>query len=468
MAGTTSKRRFGSVRKLKTGRWEARYSITQNGQRKHASKVFDTREEAERWLLDEAAFIRTGEPNAGRMPLGEYLQGWFERERVEQVDMTTLRSDYHHLKDIIEHLGKFTLEDLAPQAIEDYLLGLRQRGLLVPTCKKRLVLLRLALDSAVARGYLKENPAERVRLPGRYKPSVTALTTEEAQAIWEAAEDSYYRDLFRLYLVTGAREGELLGLSWDDVLWEEREIIIRRTLYHMRPDLLDQWIARHPKEGIRLTESFAVGPPKTQSSYRRLRLSEAHWSILEQHRRRYEQMRRDDWPKLPVPLVFVTRTGRPIHARWIRRALKAVALKAGLPAEVVAKKVTVHALRHTVATQLLLKNIPIKVVAEILGDDPRTVMRTYQHVLPVMHEQAAQALAAIYGEARSEADDPTKEPPWLIERVRALREQGLSLQAIADVLNREGLCTRKGRPFRPYSVARVLSLGEPVVAVAGA
>jgi integrase len=99
-------------------------------------------------------------------------------------------------------------------------------------------------------------------------------------------------------------------------------------------------------------------------------------------------------------LVFADEFGGPIHparlTQWFARHRR----NAGLPIG------TLHVLRHTAATLALTEGVPVHIVAARLGDDPKTVLDTYAHLLPQSDQQAAQRIAALVAstDARSEYD----------------------------------------------------------------
>ncbi len=459
--GATSRnRRFGSIRQLPNGRWEARWEVgvDPKGRRLQRSKSFGSREEAEAFLGQQAVLSARRLAREGEiLTFGEFMTTWLKDIYPEECELNTLRSSRYHARHLIRALGRYRLADLSPAIVERYLEEAKARGLSVGTRRRHLTLLRKALDYAIEKGALHRNPARQVRLRYRNGSVREVLTESELKALWEAAEGSYYRDLFRLYLLTGAREGELLGLCWDDVVWETGEIIIRHNLVYAKADEIDEWLARHPGEGIRLGRSFLLKGPKTETSLRRLPLGQEYMRILQAHRARMERLRRPDWPKLPVDLVFRSRTGMPLSPRHLRLAIKKLAKRAGMDPDMAAKKVRVHALRHGQATHLLLRNVPLKVVAERFGHASTHVTADiYQHVLPPMQGKAVQAVQGLFGAPPVTKCDPDLEPPGTVARIRELYRQGKSYWATAKQLNEEGYRTRRGGKFYHQTVRQIL------------
>jgi integrase len=87
-------------------------------------------------------------------------------------------------------------------------------------------------------------------------------------------------------------------------------------------------------------------------------------------------------------LVFADELGRPIHPQQLTDGFRRLRKAAGIPAG------SMHIMRHTAATLMLTGGVPLYVVAARLGDDPKTILDTYAHLLPTSDEAAAQAVAA--------------------------------------------------------------------------
>ena len=88
-------------------------------------------------------------------------------------------------------------------------------------------------------------------------------------------------------------------------------------------------------------------------------------------------------------LVFADELGRPIYptrlGEWFVKARKAAGIPTG----------TLHTLRHSAATIALTESVPLHIVAARLGDDPKTVLATYAHLLPHSDSMAAETVAAV-------------------------------------------------------------------------
>jgi len=178
------------------------------------------------------------------------------------------------------------------------------------------------------------------------------------------------------------RRGELLGLAWQTVDLDRGRLRVEQQLL--------------PTQG-----GCTFGPPKSRRSERTIALDARTVDILRRHRAT-QLLERD----LAGPayedhdLLFCDELGRPTDPQrlteWFSRHRKAAGLSTG----------SLHILRHTAATLALTATppVPLHVVAARLGDDPKTILGTYAHLLPHSDELAADAVAAAL------VDKPLTEP----------------------------------------------------------
>jgi integrase len=184
--------------------------------------------------------------------------------------------------------------------------------------------------------------------------------------------------LYLLALTHGLRQGEALGLRWDSVNFDTKEVRITQSL---------QWVARKP----------VFVEPKTKQSRRTFALSPDMAKRLKQHRKAQLQERLlagGNWDE--HGLVFTTRTGRPLDGINVTRDFKRMLKNAELPV------LRFHDLRHTAASFLLFQKVPPRVVMELLGHSGiRVTMDLYSHVAPVLQRDAADQMDALLRTAKA-------------------------------------------------------------------
>ncbi|MBA2377039.1 MAG: site-specific integrase, partial [Rubrobacter sp.] len=235
--------------------------------------------------------------------------------------------------------------------------------------------LHKALKQAVMDGLIPRNATEAVKPPQPSREEMQPLTPDEAKHFLKTARDAGDRleALYVLAIHAGLRQGELLGLKWDDVDLEDGSLQVRRTLS--------------------ITKGGPVfTAPKTSGSRRSVKLTNAAIEALRGHLKR--QLAEIDkvgslWnPGEADGLIFASETGEPLDRRKVTaRHFKNLLKRAELP------EIRFHDLRHTAATLLLSKNVNPKIVSEMLGHSTIAItLDTYSHVLPNMRDHAAKAM----------------------------------------------------------------------------
>ena len=302
----------------------------------------------------------------------------------------------HVTKHILPEIGGMRLDHVRVATVEQLREKLRQQ--LAPrTVNKILAALSAIFDHAIKHGHTEKNPArvvDRLKLDtgqvalgseaqARRKsgPRVTpdeVPSPEEVVRLLEAAGAGRDRVFFMLATHTGAREGELLALTWDDFDLDERTVSIRRTV---------SWAKTQAERAAGLK-----GPrfyePKTRAGRRVIELPE---ELIPELRR---------W-KLACPpsrmgLVFPTLDGRPLHRRTLHKEGLAPALAAAK-----LRHFTVHSLRHFHASILILKKTPITEVAARLGHaSPAVTMSVYAHFLRQVKGESTNAVVEALAAAR--------------------------------------------------------------------
>ena len=232
------------------------------------------------------------------------------------------------------------------------------------------VTLHKALKQAVSDGLIPRNATEAVKPPQVRREEIRPLTPEQVKMLLEAASGDRLEALYVLAVHTGLRQGELLGLKWDDIDLETGTLQVRRAL-------------TTAKGGPRLAA------PKTKGSRRRVSLTGSAAQALKSHlERQLEEIDRAGSLWQENGLVFASETGAPLDRRDLTsRRFKPLLKRAGLT------HFRFHDLRHTCATLLLTQNVNPKVVSEMLGHSSIAItLDTYSHVLPNMQDSAAHAL----------------------------------------------------------------------------
>ena len=224
----------------------------------------------------------------------------------------------------------------------------------------------------MADGLIPRNVTEGIKAPRPARKEVNALSRDQARAFLEAAHGDRFEALYVLAVHSGLREGELLGLKWDDLDLETGTLSVRRTL-------------SETKEKGRIFEL-----PKNGKG-RRIKLTGGASEALRSHlERQLREIDRLGSLYQDRGLIFPSERGTTMNAKNLTsRSFKLILKRAKLP------NIRLHDLRHTCATLLLGKGVHPKFVQELLGHATISItLDTYSHVLPSMGDQTATAMEA--------------------------------------------------------------------------
>ncbi len=345
-----------------------------DGKRRYVSGK--NKEEARRALREARANADQGLVfDADNLQVGEYLDRWLSDSVSDTVKATTFERYEQitrlHLKPA---LGQVKLKALTPAHVRGLYREKLKEGSSARTVRYVHTTLHKALKQAVMDGLIPRNATEAVKPPQPTREEMLPLTPEQAKLLLQVAHDTGNRleALYVLAIHTGLRQGELLGLKWDDVdlSGATGSLQVRRTL-------------SITKDGPIFTS------PKTTGSRRSVKLTGKAIEALKSHlERQLAEIDRVGSLWSENDLIFASETGEPLNRHNLtRRSFKPLLKRAGLP------QVRFHDLRHTCATLLLTRNVNPKIVSEMLRHSTIAItLDTYSHVLPNMRDQAAAAM----------------------------------------------------------------------------
>jgi integrase len=355
----------GTIRHRPDGLWEARLSLA-NGKRK--SVYGKTRKAVQDKLRAAQRDLDAGlDLGTAKQTVGAFLDRWLVDVAKPTVRPKTYASYAQlvrlHLKPA---LGHHQLAKLSPQHVQAMMNAKSAAGLSPRTVQYLRAILRRALGQALKWGLVSRNVATLVDPPRSQRQDVTPLSPLQARAFLTAAEGDRLEALYSVAIALGLRQGEALGLRWDDVDLDAGMLKVRHALQ-------------------RIDGTLQLVEPKTKRSKRTIPMPPTIVTALREHRVRQLEERLIAGPRWQEHnLVFPSTIGTPADARNIVRRFHAILDQAGLPS------MRFHDLRHTCASLLLAQHVPPRVVMETLGHSQIALtMDTYSHVMPVMQREAA-------------------------------------------------------------------------------
>jgi integrase len=365
----------GSIYKRKDGLWVGAVNLGyQSGKLKRKVYYGKTREEVQIKLVAALSDVQKGIPiPTERQTLAKFLQSWLTEVVKPSVRPKTLKTYEYIVKLHLEpELGKKVLTKLTPQDVHQFLNGKLKTGLSARTIRHINDTLRCALNVAMKWGLVSRNVATLVGPPRIQREEIRSFTPDEARKFLKVIKGERLEALFSVALSLGLRQGEALGLRWQDIDFEARTL---RVSYAIQ----------------RIEAKLQMVEPKTERSRRVLPIPETVLSALRTHRSRQLEERLllgSHWQE--TGLVFTSTIGTPLDPRNVVRIFHALLEKAEL------LHFRFHDLRHACASLLLAQGVPARTVMEILGHSQISLtMNTYAHVMPVMKKDAMDLMESI-------------------------------------------------------------------------
>ena len=365
----------GSLYQRADGRWCAQLSVTlPSGQLVRRTVYGKTQRECREKLEQLKRELTAGVIGAPeKLTVGAYCQQWLDANQSRLRPTTARRYQQVLACYIAPHLGGLPLSRLTPTVVERWLHTLEDKGYAPRTLQQARAVLRRALQDALRDGLIARNAAALARPVSVPPPATSVWTVDEAQQFLRATRDHWLWPLFALTLSLGLRQGEALGLSWEDVDRERGMLLVRWQLQCVN----GQW--------QRL-------PPKSKQSRRALPLPPHAIAALEQQRLQQQQWRaQPGWCGNPWNLVFTTHRGTPLSGRNVLRWFQQCCVAAGVPV------IRFHDLRHATATFLLASGVDLKLVSSVLGHSQISITADfYTHVTTGLVAPALERLRDVF------------------------------------------------------------------------
>ena len=293
---------------------------------------------------------------------------------------------------VTRRIGGVRLQALTPAHLDELYDDLERSGghdgrpLKAKTVANVAGIMHKALADAVKRGRIKRNPADAVSPPTASKARTEWWSVEHLRTFLRHVEGDELYAAWLLFATTGARLGEVAGLTWDDLDLDAGWLRVDWTLGHVGHPMT--WKPR----------------PKSRAGERTMALDPATVAALRDRRKRQLETRMlagpiwqdtfTDWQGLSRSgLVWTYGDGSPVHPKTISNRFLKLSKDAGLP------RIRLHDVRHSYASAALASATgwhEVKVISQRLGHaNVGITLDTYSHVLPAADETIAHTLASV-------------------------------------------------------------------------
>ncbi len=259
---------------------------------------------------------------------------------------------------LVPYFGDLPIGRITHEDIERFMSHLRTKGLAPKSVKNYLSTLHSVFDYALRKRWIGENPCRLVTKPQTddSDADIRFLTLDELDAVIRAIDDADLRGpvervLYRVAAMTGMRQGELLGLRWQDVDWLVAKVRVRQSFVRGE-----------------------FGKPKSKRSSRGVPLAMRVAAEL-------ESLHRLSAYKADADLVFAhPQTGRPLDRSKVLKRLKGHCRAAGV------REIRFHDLRHTFGTTMAASGVPLRTLQEWMGHRDIKTTQIYADYCPGDHE----------------------------------------------------------------------------------
>jgi integrase len=353
----------GSIYRRSDGRWVAVLDLGwRDGKRARKYFYARTRDQVARKLARALAQHQQGYEFANeQLTVEQFLGRWLEAKRGTVSSGTWTRYEELVRLHVNPRIGKRRLARLKPDQLQAFYSEL-QASRSPATVLKVHRMLHSAFKLAVRWEAMPHNVTELVLAPPTgQRHEFDTFTAGQVRSFLKAAQGDRLEALYVLAITTGMRQGELLGLRWQDVDLERGRLQLVRQL-------------------------------KTRQSRRAVVLSELAVTALVDHRDRQATEREQQgvgWQE--HGLVFPNTVGGPLDPHNLRqRSFFPLLERAGLP------RIRFHDLRHSCATLLLSEGVHPKIVSDLLGHSQIGItLDLYSHVTVTMQAVAAEAMGRL-------------------------------------------------------------------------
>ncbi|MEU7425037.1 tyrosine-type recombinase/integrase [Streptomyces sp. NPDC040750] len=366
MAG--KRRQFGRVRKLPSGRFQARY-VGPDGLLRPAPETFRTKKDADDWLADKQTEMRRGDwhdPDAGKVAFGSYAASWIKERELT----TTTRQLYGSL--LRNHLepafGGVNVAEISPPLVRRWRADKLAAGIGPTTVAKAYALLRAIMGTAVADQMIRRNPCTIKGASVVHTPERPTATVQEVYDVADAIQPRY-RVLVLMAGFLGLRWGEAIGLHRRDIDLDQGAVRVRRAVAEL------------------FNGQREIKAPKSAAGKRTVSIPAAIVPEIREHLKRYAEPGADG-------RVFVGAKGATPRRNHFNRLWRRACDDAGI------KGLHFHDLRHTGNTLAASTGASTRELMTRMGHSTARAALIYQHASAGRDRVIADAVSELVNKGR--------------------------------------------------------------------
>lgn len=340
-----------------------------NGKKKYKwYTVNGNKREAERFLNEKINELNNGILVLNdKMYIKNFLEFWYNEYCIVQLAVTTYESYKRNIdKYINPYIGNIKLIELKPLQLQSL-----YNELLKKLSKKTVLyihrIIHKALNQALKWQLVIRNVADCVVAPKPDNYKSTVLDDKEITQLLKTTKNTEIYIPVLIAVGTGLRRGEILGLTWDNIDFENKTLTVEKSLVPT-------------KNKLQLTT------PKTEKSKRTIYISDT--IIKELKELKYNQNLIKKFLKenyLDNNLIVCKTNGDFYSPTKLNHTFRKILIEYNLPL------IRFHDLRHTHASLLLKENVNAKLISERLGhSNISTTMNIYSHTYNSSNKEIAE------------------------------------------------------------------------------